>query len=119
MLVVGNGRLITRDPSNAFTENGAVAINGSIIEAVGTTEDIRKAYPKAEYINAHGGVIMPAFINAHEHIYSAFARGLNVNGYHPEGFLDILDGMWWNIDRLWNRPDFLLMPPILILSKTV
>ena len=75
MLVVGNGRLITRDPSNAFTENGAVAINGSIIEAVGTTEDIRKAYPKAEYINAHGGVIMPAFINAHEHIYSAFARG--------------------------------------------
>lgn len=99
MLVVGNGRLITRDPSNAFTENGAVAINGSIIEAVGTTEDIRKAYPKAEYINAHGGVIMPAFINAHEHIYSAFARGLNVNGYHPEGFLDILDGMWWNIDR--------------------
>ena len=99
MLVVGNGRLITRDPSNAFTENGAVAINGSIIEAVGTTEDIRKAYPKAEYINAHGGVIMPAFINAHEHIYIAFARGLNVNGYHPEGFLDILDGMWWNIDR--------------------
>ena len=99
MLVVGNGRLITRDPSNAFTENGAVAINGSIIEAVGTTEDIRKAYPKAEYINAHGGVIMPAFINTHEHIYSAMARGLSIKGYNPKGFLDILDGQWWTIDR--------------------
>ena len=42
---------------------------------------------------------MPAFINVHEHIYSAFARGLSVNGYNPKGFLDILDGMWWNIDR--------------------
>ena len=40
---------------------------------------------------------MPAFINAHEHIYSASARGLSVKGYDPKGFLDILDGMWWTI----------------------
>ena len=44
-------------------------------------------------------VIMPAFINAHEHIYSSFARGMAINGYDPKGFLDILDGMWWTIDR--------------------
>ena len=42
---------------------------------------------------------MPAFINAHEHIYSAFARGLSIKGYDPHGFLEILDGMWWTIDR--------------------
>lgn len=42
---------------------------------------------------------MPAFINVHEHIYSAFARGLNINGYNPKGFLDILGGQWWTIDR--------------------
>ena len=35
----------------------------------------------------------------HEHIYSSFARGLSINGYDPKGFLDILDGMWWTIDR--------------------
>ena len=38
-------------------------------------------------------------INAHEHIYSSFARGLSINGYNPNGFLEILDGMWWTIDR--------------------
>ena len=42
---------------------------------------------------------MPAFINAHEHIYSSFARGLSIKGYNPQGFLDILDGQWWTIDR--------------------
>ena len=42
---------------------------------------------------------MPAFINVHEHIYSSFARGLSIKGYDPKGFLDILDGMWWTIDR--------------------
>lgn len=65
---------------------------------VGTTDEVKKAFPDAEFVDARGGLIMPAFINAHEHIYSAFARGLSVNGYNPQGFLDILDGMWWNID---------------------
>ena len=42
---------------------------------------------------------MPGFINVHEHIYSSFARGLSIKGYDPKGFLDILDGQWWTIDR--------------------
>ena len=99
MLILGNGRVITRDEERPFIENGAVAIDGNSICRVGTDEEIRAAYPHEEYIDAKGGLIMPAFINVHEHIYSAFARGLSVKGYDPKGFLDILDGMWWTIDR--------------------
>ncbi len=80
MLIIGNGRMITRDPQNPFFENGAVAMEGNVIRKVGTTDDMKKEYPDAEYIDAKGGVIMPAFINAHEHIYSSFARGLSING---------------------------------------
>lgn len=99
MLVLGNGKVITRDNDRPLIENGAVAIDGNLICRVGSTDEIRKEYPAAEYIDAKGGLIMPAFINVHEHIYSAFARGLSVNGYSPKGLLDILDGMWWTIDR--------------------
>ena len=99
MLVLGNGRVITRDAACPLIENGAVAIDGTAICQVGCTEEIREAYPGAEYIDAKGGLIMPAFINVHEHIYSSFARGLSIKGYDPKGFLDILDGMWWTIDR--------------------
>ena len=99
MMIIGNGRMITRDAGNPFLENGAVVIDGTKIVKVGTLDDMLAAYPDAEFIDAKGGVIMPAFINAHEHIYSAFARGLSINGYNPKGFLDILDGMWWTIDR--------------------
>lgn len=42
---------------------------------------------------------MPGLINAHNHIYSAFARGISINGYNPKSFLDILGGLWWTIDR--------------------
>ena len=37
---------------------------------------LKKEFPDAEFVDAKGGVIMPAFINTHEHIYSAMARGL-------------------------------------------
>ena len=99
MLIVGNGHVITRDAKNQYVPDGAVAMDGMKICRVGQTAEIRRAFPDADFIDAKGGVIMPAFINTHEHIYSAMARGLNINGYAPKGFLDILDGLWWNIDR--------------------
>ena len=99
MLIVGNGRLITGNSDLPFLENGAVAAEGNEIIKTGSLEEIKQAYPQAEFIDAKGGIIMPALINTHEHIYSSFARGLSINGYAPKGFLDILDGMWWTIDR--------------------
>jgi putative selenium metabolism protein SsnA len=99
MLVIGNGKVITRNQENPFIEDGAVAVEGTLIKTVGTTAAVKAQFPQAEFIDAKGGVIMPAFINTHEHIYSAMARGLSINGYNPKGFLDILDGLWWNIDR--------------------
>lgn len=100
MLLIGNGRLITRDPENPYLENGAVLIDGSgLISAVGETAFLRSRNPDADFLDAEGKVIMPGLINAHNHIYSAFARGLSVRGYNPKGFLDVLDGMWWTLDR--------------------
>ncbi len=99
MLLLGNGRLITRDAERPFLENGCVAMDGGEILAVGETKTLRAEYPDAEWIDAKGGVIMPGLINAHNHIYSAFARGLSIKGPSPRNFLEILDGLWWTIDR--------------------
>lgn len=99
MFIIGNGRLVTRDPGCLYLEKGAVAVEGTKIVRVGAQTVLQAEFPDAEFIDARGGVIMPAFINVHEHIYSAFGRGLSINGYDPKGFLDILDGMWWTIDR--------------------
>lgn len=99
MLIVGNGLVITRDDLNPDLKDGAVVINGSEIAEVGPAKDMKSRYPDAEFIDARGGVIMPAFINTHEHIYSGMARGLSIRGYNPQGFLDILEGLWWKIDR--------------------
>ena len=99
MFLIGNGRLFTRDEKNSFFENGAVVWEDNTIVEVGDFETLKKKYADAEFIDAKGGVIHPAFINTHEHIYSALARGLSIKGYTPNGFLEILDGLWWTIDR--------------------
>ena len=99
MYILGNGRLITRSQALPYLENGAVCIDGTKIKEVGETAALRAGYPEAEFIDARGGVIMPAFINAHTHIYSALARGLSIKGNNPTNFYEVLDGTWWAIDR--------------------
>ena len=91
MLLIGNGRVITRDLERPYLENGAVVTDGAKIAAVGEENALRKAYPEAEYVDAAGGVIMPGLINAHTHIYSGLARGLSIEGNNPTNFLEILD----------------------------
>lgn len=99
MLILGNGRLITRNPEQPFFENGAVLIDGQLIKEVGPTVELKKKYPQVEMIDANGGVIMPGLVNMHNHIYSTFARGMALNHYDPHTFMDILDGLWWRLDR--------------------
>ena len=100
MKLITNGRLITRDAEGrGYYEHGAVAYEGAKIAEVGEEAALRAKYPDAEIVDAKGGVIMPAFINAHTHIYSALARGLSIVGNNPTNFYEVLDGTWWAIDR--------------------
>lgn len=99
MYLIANGKLITRDSAMPYLENGGVAVEDAKILEVGETAALKAKYPQAEFIDAKGMVIMPAFINAHSHIYSGLARGLSIKGHNPTNFFEVLDGMWWNIDR--------------------
>ena len=99
MLLVGNGKLITRDPALPYVEDGAVVLDGEAVKEVGTLAELKAKYPDAEFVDAKGGVIMPGLINVHTHIYSGLARGLAIEGNNPTNFLEVLEGMWWNIDR--------------------
>jgi imidazolonepropionase len=51
----------------SIIENGAVAIKGDKILAVGTTEEIKAKYTSDEVIDASGKVVMPGFVDPHTH----------------------------------------------------
>jgi putative selenium metabolism protein SsnA len=47
---------------------------------------------------------MPGNICAHTHFYGAFARGLGIPGAAPANFPQILEKLWWRLDKalLWE-----------------
>lgn len=108
MMLIGNGRVITRDPQAPFIEKGAVLVDRTLIREVGNLEEMKKKYAGAEFIDAGGKLIMPAYINTHGHIYSSFARGMAIQAYAPENFLDILEGLWWTLDKNLSLEDVYL-----------
>lgn len=105
MILVGNGRLISQDSLNPYMEDGCVVINDNLIEDIGTTEEMKAKYPVHEFIDAGNKIIMPGLINSHMHIYSSFARGMAVPGKPSENFLEILNNLWWRLDKQLTLED--------------
>ena len=68
MLLIGNGRLITRSEELPYLEDGAVVLDGEVVKEVGSLADMKAKYPDAEFVDAKGGVIMPGLINVHTHL---------------------------------------------------
>jgi putative selenium metabolism protein SsnA len=86
-------------------ENGCVVIDGNKITEVGLTENLRKKYSDARFIDAKGKLIMPGFINTHMHYYSTFARGMANDSPPAMKFSDILKGLWWRLDKVLTLED--------------
>lgn len=81
-----------------YIENGYVAFEREIAE-VGSMESFKDA---DEVIDCKGSMVIPGLINCHTHIYSAFARGMNVP-FNPINFKEILEQLWWKLDRQLDR----------------
>ena len=48
---------------------------------------------------------MPGMICAHTHFYGAFARGLAIPGAPPKDFVEILQKLWWPLDKSLTEAD--------------
>lgn len=65
------------------------------------TERIRGLRPLRgeEVVDLKGKLLMPGFVNAHTHLYSSLARGMPGPKNSPRNFLEILQKIWWKLDR--------------------
>lgn len=60
--------------SLGIIENGAILIRDEKIVAVGTTEELRNAYPEEPTLDANHCVLMPGFVDPHTHLIWAGDR---------------------------------------------
>lgn len=105
MLLIGNGTVLTFGQKNLVIPKGGVLIQDDKIKEVGLTQDLQTRFPEAKYIDARGKLIMPGMINTHMHLYSTFARGMDAKSKPPQSFRDILEGLWWKLDKKLSLDD--------------
>ena len=74
-LTIIHGVVLTMDEQRRIVADGAIAIRGGRISAVGQTTDLLRSYRPARTIDARGGVIQPGFIDCHVHLTLHLGRG--------------------------------------------
>jgi len=75
-VLVAGGTVVTMDEERRIIEDGAVAVKGDAIVAVGSRASIEAKYAAAQTINAGGRLVLPGFINGHTHVPMTLLRGL-------------------------------------------
>ncbi|MFO7680204.1 MAG: amidohydrolase family protein [Chloroflexota bacterium] len=96
-----NGIVVTMDANFTVYEDGAVAIDGDSIVAVGTTAEVTSQYIASEIVSCAGRVIIPGLVNAHTHIPMTLLRGLN-----DDLRLDVWLGYLMPLEREFVTPEF-------------
>jgi len=74
-ILICNGRVLTMDPDQTVISDGAVAIRGNHIAAVGASATVGTGSAR-KVIDAGGGIIMPGLVNTHTHAAMTLFRGL-------------------------------------------
>jgi putative selenium metabolism protein SsnA len=93
-MILRNGIVATLDPQSVERtdlriEGGDVAQRGPQLRPV----------PGEEVLDLEGALVTSGLVNAHTHLYSALARGMPAPGEPPRGFVEILEKVWWRLDR--------------------
>ena len=103
-LLISGDHVVTLNPSGEIIHRGAVLVRDGLIADVGPAERLRQSYPQARMMDA-GGLIMPGLICAHMHLYSTMARGMALKDEPPADFVQILERLWWRLDRALLEED--------------
>ncbi|HCB01764.1 MAG TPA: putative aminohydrolase SsnA [Anaerolineae bacterium] len=98
-MLITNANIITWENPNRVLANHAIYIDGGYIREIGTTKSLTAKHPKTKPTDANGQYVMPGGICAHTHFYGAFARGMAIPGKPAKDFPEILQKLWWPLDR--------------------
>ena len=105
-MLITHGLVVTMTEPNRVIEDGALLIRDGLIADIGPTQELlaRHGDPRlpdqeADVLDAGGKLVLPGNICAHTHFYGAFARGMAIPGQPAADFEQILQRLWWKLDR--------------------
>jgi 5-methylthioadenosine/S-adenosylhomocysteine deaminase len=108
-VILAHGNVLVMDDAYTVIPDGALAIQGDAIAAVGPTEDILRDHSAAEVIDCARCAIMPGMVNVHTHVPMTLLRGLA-----DDLRLDVwLMGYMMPVEREFVSPEFVRVGTLL------
>lgn len=97
-----NATIVTMNADNDIIANGAVAVRGDSIIAVGDSNTLATEFSAERTIDCGGGIVSPGLVNAHTHVPMTLLRGLS-----DDLRLDVwLYGFMMPVEREFVTPEF-------------
>jgi len=103
-----NGIVVTLGEKNRVLWNATVVTDGERVAAIGDSVEMKRRFPGAASVDCSGKIILPGFICTHHHFYSTMARGMGIPGEPASNFVEILERLWWKVDRALDEEDITL-----------
>ena len=104
-----NAHILTMDNEMNQFVDGALAIQGDTILAVGPDAELKAEYQAAQVVDCGGKILMPGLVNAHTHVPMTLLRGLA-----DDLRLDVwLLGYMMPVEREFVSPDFVRLGTLL------
>ena len=74
--VIPHATVVTADEAGTIHHDGAVAVAGGRITALGPTAEVLARHPDAERVDGRGRAVFPGLANTHTHLSRVLARGI-------------------------------------------
>ncbi|MCK5585959.1 amidohydrolase family protein, partial [Candidatus Bipolaricaulota bacterium] len=87
------------DGRNHVISDASLLIDDGLVVRVSPAPDTTDFPQDAERIDGSGKLAIPGLVNAHTHLYSSLARGMSVSPFAPKSFTEILEQLWWKLDK--------------------
>lgn len=113
--ILYNAHILTMDTDLRQFRNGALALRGDSILAVGPQAEIQSAFSAPVSLDCGGKVLLPGLVNAHTHIPMTLLRGLA-----DDLRLDVwLMGYMMPVEREFVSPDFCRLGSLLACAEFI
>lgn len=114
-VILTNAIVLTMNAASDLYSDGAVAIQGDKVVAVGDAREVAAQYQANQVVDCGGSVVLPGLVNAHTHAPMTLLRGLA-----DDLRLDVwLMGYMMPVEREFVSPDYCRLGTLLACAEMI
>ncbi|MCK5880135.1 MAG: putative aminohydrolase SsnA [Holophagae bacterium] len=96
MKILSNATIVQFNPARVQSGVDIALEHGRIVK-IG--KNLTISSPGAAILPMDGKLVLPGMVCAHNHFYSALARGITADIAPSTDFISILNNLWWRLDK--------------------